>query len=222
MSEVKSKQITIAIISSILFASGIFGGFLIANGPLSGIRAASSEASGAYQLDLVITTNNWYNNSIGYQPSYFVVQNGKLVSAANITLPGDVPIQVTIVDYDNGSAIVPSEFANVTGVSGNNVFLINNTNVNSTNSQNGHLVINGGYSVSHVAPDSIAHTFTIFRNGKVVVNIPVLPSSTEYATFTLSPGSYQWHCEALCGSGTYGAAGAMITPGWMDGTISVS
>jgi hypothetical protein len=222
MSEIKSKQITIVMISVILFASGIFGGFLIANGPLSQARAVSSGASGIFQLDLVITTNNWYNNSIGYQPSYFVVQNDKLVSAANISIPGNVPVQVTIVDYDNGSAIVPSEFANVTGVTGNAVFLVNNTNVNATNGQNGNIDINGGYSVSHFAPDSIAHTFTIFRDGRVVVNIPVMPSSTEFATFTLSPGSYQWHCEALCGSGPYGAAGAMLSPGWMAGTISAS
>lgn len=222
MSQETGKVKTMAIIASILFVSGIFGGILIAKGPLNSPKTAQSSA--AYQLDLVITTNNWYNNSVGYQPAYFVVQGGKLMSSATISIPGNVPVFVTITDYDNGSAGVASpQYANVTGTSGNTVLIVNNTNVNSTaSSANQGINVNGGYLASQVPASLIAHTFTVFSDGKVVLNIPVLPSSVEFATFTLPPGHYEWHCEGLCGSGPYGLEGAMTAVGWMAGTVIVN
>ena len=211
-----------ALIVVIVFGAGIFAGFLFSYGPLAGVSGASGAGKGVYQLDLVITTENWYNSTIGAQPAYFVVHDGKLVTSANISLPANVPIAITIVNYDDGAAVVPSQFANVTGTSGGAVFVVNNTNVNSTGKSTGSgTVISGGVMMSSFPKDNIAHTFTVFKNGKTILNIPVLPSTTEYATFVLSPGTYHWQCEALCGSGPYGDAGAMLAPGWMNGAVIV-
>jgi heme/copper-type cytochrome/quinol oxidase subunit 2 len=212
-----------AVITVIVFGAGIFAGFLFSYGPLAGISgAAAGSGTGVYDLNLVITTNNWYNNTIGYQPAYFVVHDGKLYSSASITIPANVPIAITIVNYDSGAAIVASQFANVTGTQGGNVFLVNDTNVNSTAGATGTgILVHGGVPISSVPSNAVAHTFTIFLNGKTVVNIPVMPSSTEFATFVLSPGVYHWQCEALCGSGHYGDAGAMLSTGWMNGVLKV-
>ena len=209
----------LALIVVIVFGAGIFAGFLFSYGPLAG---ASGAGNGVYDLNLVITTQNWYNNTIGSQPAYFVVHDGKLYSSANISLPANVPIDITIVNYDGGAAVVPSQFANVTGTNGNDVFVVNDTNVNSTTgSSSAGIAVNGGMTMSSFPKDGVAHTFSVFKNGKTVLNIPVLPSSTEYATFVLSPGVYHWQCEALCGSGPYGDAGAMLAAGWMNGVIIV-
>ena len=212
-----------AVLFVIVFGAGIFAGFLFSYGPLAGISGrTSASGNGVYDLNLVITTDNWYNVTVGYQPAYFIMHDGRLYSSANLSLPANVPIAVTIVNYDSGAAIVGTQFLNVTGTQGGNVFVVNNTNVNATTASGGSgMRVHGGIAISSFPNNTVAHTFTIFRNGKVVVNIPVMPSSTEFATFVLSSGTYRWQCEALCGSGPYGDAGAMLAAGWMNGVIKV-
>jgi|GEM_PF-1453576 heme/copper-type cytochrome/quinol oxidase subunit 2 len=199
----------------IVLASSAFGFFAS-----TAVHKSSQNAGGPYLLQLVITTNNWYNNTVGYQPSYFVVKNGQLMSAANITVPANVPIEVEIVCYDNGSAYVPASMLNVTGTVGDRVLVINDTNVNATYSPDGGISVSGGAVLTSFNASDVAHTFTIFYEGNVLVNIPVSPLSTEFAVFTLPAGHYTWQCEATCGSGPGGVEGAMSTPGWMNGIIN--
>src|SRR5208283_1324070 len=54
------------------------------------------------------------------------------------------------------------------------------------------------------------------------LNLPIPASGTVIANFmTGAAGNYAWLCTSPCGSGVNGTAGAMITPGWMDGTLAV-
>ncbi len=187
--------------------------------------------TGPYKLTLVVTTNNYFNSSAGDQPVYYVLNNGSLQSSAYIQLPADQNIQLTIINYDDGPAFPlgqPGELAgsnssgvaalyNVTGTVGNVEKVINDTNVNSTT--NGTINVSGGETVSNLADFSVSHTFTISQLG---VNIPLPPSSTVVTNLYLTQqGTYQWQCEAPCGSGPTGWGGAMSTAGWMMGTISV-
>lgn len=188
--------------------------------------------SGPYKLTLVVTTNNYYNSSVGAQPVYYVLNNGTLQSSAFIQVPADQNIQLTIVSYDDGPAYplgLPSEPAgsnnsglsslyNVTGTVGNVENVINDTNVNSTILNSG-INISGGQTVSSLSDFGVSHTFTVSQLG---LNVPIPPSSTVVTTLYFThQGTYQWQCEAPCGSGPTGWGGAMSTAGWMMGTLNV-
>jgi hypothetical protein len=206
---------------AVLAIAGLFG---VANG-VAGIESvmaqtvasSSSPSNSTYVLTLVITTDNTYNSSIGQQPAYYIVGPNGLESSANITVPSDQPIELVIVDYDDGSATltVPQD-ANVTGVPGG-IFVVSNTNVNSSQGPSG-IEINESSLITQVPPSLIAHTFTVSG----LLNIPVEMSSTTIANFTLTtPGTYAWSCNTECGSGPNGTAGPMNTPGWMEGSLVV-
>lgn len=217
--------------SEVLFAFGVivimigavFGGFMLSN-VASGKSATGPSSAQSYDLTIVITTNNWFNSTIGYEPAFFVLQNDQLASTANISLPAGVPIHLTIINYDNGAAATPAVFANVSGTVGNVIFIANNTNVNSTQPAGAGSAINVSVSqpVGSVNDSNIAHTFTVQLGTATVLNVPIEPSSVESATFTLAAGTYNWHCMASCGSGSTGWGGAMDTPGWMAGVVYVS
>lgn len=184
--------------------------------------SAHAQASSVYSLDLVITTNNLFNQSVGYQPAFYVLVNGTLHSSSLLNLPSNKEIRLTIINFDDGGAPTASQYASVTGTANDKISIVNNTNVNSSQGGNG-INIKGGSAVSQVPDSNIAHTFTILAAGnKVVVNVPAVPSSIITASFTLASGNYSWQCEAACGSGTSGWEGAMNTPGWMAGTVDVS
>ncbi len=184
--------------------------------------------TGSYKLTMVITTGNYYNSSAGQQPVYYILNNGSLQSTANIQLPADQKIQLTIVNYDDGPAYPLGEpskttgaglasLYNVTGTVGNVEKIINDTNVNST--YNGGINLTGGQTVSNLDNYGVSHTFTV---GQLGLNIPLPPSSTVVTTlYFTQQGTYQWQCEAPCGSGPTGWGGAMSTAGWMMGTLNV-
>ncbi|HKJ96514.1 MAG TPA: hypothetical protein VJ944_02080 [Thermoplasmataceae archaeon] len=180
--------------------------------------SSSVPAQNYYSLTLLISTSNWFNNTVTDQPAYYVLDNGKLVSTENITLPAGKKIVATIVNYDDGPADTAATYANVTGTTNNQITIVNETNVNSSQGSNG-IVVNGTAPVSNVPDTNIAHTFTLLSGASTVINIPVTPSSVIQTSFTLNSGSYTWQCEAACGSGNAGWNGAMSTPGWMTGTV---
>jgi hypothetical protein len=113
---------------------------------------------------------------------------------ANFSIPADVRVVITITNYDNGTNGVPDALGKVTGT------------VDGTATSN-------GATFRSIPGQNVSHTFTIPSIG---VNIPLPVSST--VTFTLlieQVGNYEWHCMAPCD------ANAMLTPGFMRGTISV-
>lgn len=181
---------------------------------------ATSNSSAPYDLTLVITTNNVYNSTIGEQPAYFVLGPSGLQSSANISLPADRLIRLTIICYDNGTAnLTNAQDAVVTGTVNNTVDEVSNDNVNSSQGAAGIQVV-GGQTISSLSPDDIAHTFTIPQLG---INIPILPSATVTAYFKITQtGTFSWFCMTECGAGPSGLQGAMTTPGWMTGNLVVS
>ena len=221
----QKSEVLIAFGIVVLMLGALFGGFMLSSfaSGNNGTSHTTTAAGKSYSLTIVITTNNWFNNSIGYEPAFYVLQNNQLVSSANISLPANVPINLTIVNYDDGAAPVPAQFENVTGTTGNVVYIANDTTVNSTQPGGGASIsVSGGQPVSWVNVTNMAHTFTILSGSTQVLNIPIEPSAVETATFTLAAGFYHWHCEAACGSGASGWGGAMQTPGWMAGVVNVA
>jgi heme/copper-type cytochrome/quinol oxidase subunit 2 len=186
----------------------------------SATTSAASNSSSPYVLTLVITTENTYNSTTGTQPAFYVLGPNGLESSANIALPAHRLIKLVIICYDDGAAnLTGSQYAAVSGTQNNTVSVVNNANVNSTQGAAG-IQLSGGQSVSSLPADSVAHTFTIPQLG---INIPVAPSSTVTAYFTINQtGSFTWFCMTLCGSGPTGLSGAMETPGWMNGHLSAS
>ncbi len=207
--------IVIVSISSMFIGYSVFG-FEAVHTP-----RAQQQVHEPFPLTLVITTNNWFNNSTGFEPAFFVLLDNQLESSANITLPAGTPILITIINYDDGAAATPAEFANVAGTLNNTIFVVNDSNVNSTDPGTNSIAVSGGITTSSVPDSYIAHTFTVQVNGVTMLNIPIEPSSIETATFTLSSGTYNWRCMAACGSGSAGWGGAMLTPGWMMGHLVV-
>jgi hypothetical protein len=179
----------------------------------------SSNASAPYVLTLVITTQNQFNSTVGDQPAFYVLGPYGLQSSAQINLPANELIKLVIINYDDGQAnLTNSEYAAAMGVVDDRITVVNNTLVNSTMGSSG-IKIGGVESVSSLPPSVISHTFTIPKLG---INIPIATLSTEVAYFTIdTPGTYAWYCMAACGSGPKGLGGAMSTPGWMTGSVTV-
>ncbi len=130
-------------------------------------------------------------------------------SPNNLVLPADSLVTLTVRDYDMGDTPVAkgSPFTTVQGVVGGVAYA-------------------DGHAYRTLAPDKIAHTFTVPQLG---VNVP-LPGDTTTGkpygavTFTFrtgAPGSYYFNCLVPCGTGLGGWEGPMVTRGYMIGTVTV-
>lgn len=125
---------------------------------------------------------------------------------ANLTVPANVPITITITNYDNGSNVVPAEYANVTGTVGGTETLTNATA--------------SGASVTSILPTEVAHTFTLME-APYQINVPVpaaqgtTPSVVTFTVVFTTAGQFTWHCMAPCDPVS------MVTPGFMMGTVTV-
>ncbi len=186
----------------------------------SSATSSSESNASTFDLTLVVTTGNIYNSTVGDQPAFYVLGPSGLESSASIALPAHRLIRLTIIDYDDGAAnLTGSQYSTVSGTKNNMVTEISDENVNSSQGPAG-IQISGGENVTSLAPDNVAHTFTIPQLG---INIPIAPSSTVVAYFTINQtGTYSWFCQTACGSGADGLEGAMETPGWMTGNTVVS
>ncbi|MCF8565479.1 hypothetical protein LLE49_12205 [Alicyclobacillus tolerans] len=126
---------------------------------------------------------------------------------ANLTLPANADVTITVNSYDDGNAPIPSGDNKVTGT------------------VDGTMTVDGK-SVTSIPTKDVAHTITISSIG---LNIPIAVktssekySATEFTFHTPSkPTTLDWQCMAACGSGSSGWQGAMATDGWMKGTFNV-
>jgi heme/copper-type cytochrome/quinol oxidase subunit 2 len=130
-------------------------------------------------------------------------------SQSNLVVPANSLVTVTIRDYDLGNTAMPqsSSFTTVRGTVGT-------------------IATADGQNYSSLAPDKIAHTFTI---PQLNVNVP-LPGDgaqgKDYNTVTFSfrtgaAGTYTFRCYDPCGTGPMGMMGPMMTQGYMIGTLTV-
>ena len=165
----------------------------------------------SYTLNLVIK-DAWYNSTLGYQPAYFVLQNGQLESSASINLPVHKEIRINIVSYD--TMISPPFYSSYAEVSGTVDGLMEVTSANST--VNTSFAADLSHVASAVSYAKVTHTFTISISGQTV-NIPVQAGYNDTAFFEINqPGNYTWGCMCPCGQGP------METPGWMIGEVVAS
>jgi hypothetical protein len=130
-------------------------------------------------------------------------------SPSNLVVPANSLVTITIRDYDLGNTAMPqdSPFTTVQGTVGT-------------------IATADGRAYSSLAPDKIAHTFTL---PQLNVNVP-LPgdgmNGKDYNTVTFTfrtgaPGTYIFRCLDPCGTGPMGMMGPMMTQGYMIGTLTV-
>ncbi len=215
--KLSNEKLTYAILIVIILVGGTSVGLLAGNVIEHGESPTSSTQS-VYSLTLIVQHHIFFNSSVGYQPAFFVLQNGTLENSSMIYVPAHTLIDLTIVSYDNGlSPLESAQYANVSGTVGGIQYVFNSTipvnmGLNKTISTYFQVVKSENAS-------NIAHTFTV---PQLKLNIPLEPISTTFAQFYANTtGSFMWQCFAECGSGPYGTAGAMATPGWMTGTLVV-
>ncbi len=210
--------LTIIVISGMFIGSGLFQ---ISN-PVQSNGVPSSQTR-PYELTMIITDDNWFNGSAPFQSSFFVLQNNTLVSPANLYLPADTKIVVTIVNYDDGiDTLSQPLYANVMGTAGESVYVANLSGLTMSILSNPSSIASqlAGYNMTVFSPAEVSHSFTII-DGNTFVNIPVMPHSVETTSFALPPGNYIWQCECACGATPNGWGGAMVQSGWMNGVVHV-
>ncbi len=125
---------------------------------------------------------------------------------ANFTVAENIPVTITITNYDNGTNAVPAAFSQVVGTVGGT-----ETVTNATASE---------VAVSSVPVTQIAHTFTLVT-GPYNINVPVpaaqatTPTVVTFTVIFTSAGQFEWHCMAPCDGHS------MATAGYMTGTVTV-
>ncbi len=124
----------------------------------------------------------------------------------NFSVPANVPVTITITNYDNGTNPVPASFAQVLGTVGGTETV---TNATAT-----------GAVVTSIPAGQVAHTFTLISS-PYDINVPVpaaqgtTPTSVSFTIVFTTTGQFVWHCMAPCNGH------AMTTPGYMTGTVTV-
>lgn len=203
---------------------GWMTGDVVASGASSTTSSTSSgqaAPAGPYSLTLVETMQNIWNTSAPMQPKFLVLGDRGLESSADISLPVDRVIQVTIVSYDTPTPGSTDAEGVVSGTLNGEVYVLNGTvATGSTNMSSMAAAADWGRNVTSVPASELAHTFTIQQLG---INIPVAAGSTVIADIEIhQAGSFTWMCLTPCGLGSDGLQAAMETPGWMTGNIEVS
>lgn len=206
--------------------AGVIAALIV--GMISGLAINSITAtSKPVNLTLVITDNNLYNSTIGDQPAYFVLTDKGLQSSANISVPAHTEIDLTIVNYDDGNASIAPQYAKVAGTVNNSMLLISDLEANAHEEPGGiNLNFNDTQTVSSIPDYYVSHTFTVINpNNKnpITLNIPIEPLSTIHTDVIFNQtGTFHWQCFLPCGSGPDHWGGAMITNGWMRGSIKIT
>jgi len=186
-------------VSLALLTLGVLGVFLTACVSQPATKTASAPTS---QPEQHVQANlNIIVNQPGYQQDWPAYAPNKLVVPANSL------VTITLHDYDLGlDSPLPNgtPFATVQGTIGGVAYL-------------------NGQPYAALAPEKIAHTFTI---PQLHINVP-LPgfgkeSDTISFTFRIGKaGTYIFQCFDPCGTGSNGFEGPMATKGYMMGTLTV-
>ena len=184
------------------------------NGMMNGSQPYHGSMMGGYQQSPVQqgtpvtgSTTHLTMDIVTNQPG--MQKDWPAFSPSNLVVPANSLVTVTIRDYDLGDTAMPqdSPFTRVQGT------------VNATATADGQ-------QYASLAPEKIAHTFTI---PQLNVNVP-LPgdgmNGKAYNTVTFTfrtgaPGTYTFRCLDPCGTGPMGMMGPMMTQGYMLGTLIV-
>ncbi len=159
-------------------------------------HAAQPERHIQLSLNIVINQSGMQNDWPAYSPT-------------NLVVPANSIVTITLRDYDLGDTALPtnSPFTTVQGTVD-------------------RLAYADGKAYSSLAPEKVAHTFTI---SQLHINVP-LPgdapkgAASDTITFTFhtgKAGTYTFQCFDPCGTGSNGWEGPMVTKGYMMGTLTV-
>lgn len=173
-------------------------------------------------VPLPTTTKETGSNAPAYL--YFTVTTSAATDydtyyPANVTVPVNQPIIVTITSYDPGVNNVSSPYTQVQGTIGGSATY----NLGTGAAPRSQTMLPNG---------EISHTFTIVypgaasqlqvQSGTPILNVPVpvspngiIPASVEFTMEFSSTGHYVWTCLAPCDPYS------MNTPGFMIGAIEV-
>ncbi len=163
--------------------------------------AGQSNTSTVSFLNLSVVINDTYSQAYGGSgfPQYVINSTSGSGSGTNFTLPEGMVI-VTITDHDAVNKFDQC-VCNVKGTVGGTETL-------------------NGTPISSVSPSNVAHTFDVPQLG-----INVLSPGQSVVSFELDlnhVGSFRWECLVPCGSGPEGYGFPMFTPGFMEGTMTVT
>jgi heme/copper-type cytochrome/quinol oxidase subunit 2 len=192
-------EVFVGILLCVAFVSGVYYTFGAAFGSQRTTpiaHAAQLERHVQANLDIVINQPGMQKDWPAFTPSTLVVPANSLVT-------------VTLRDYDMGDTPLPkgSPFTTVQGAVGGVAYA-------------------DGHAYTALAPEKVAHTFTL---PQLNINVP-LPGDTTtgkpygVVTFTFrtgAAGSYYFRCFDPCGTGAIGWQGPMLTRGYMLGTLTV-
>ena len=194
-------KVVFGILLCITFVAGIY--YYVALQAVLGQRVTTPIAHAAAltrhvqaNLDIIINQPGMQKDWPAYSPTKLVVPANSLVT-------------LTVRDDDMGDTPLPkgSPFTTVQGIVGGVAYA-------------------DGHAYTALAPDKIAHTFTM---PQLNINVP-LPGDTTtgkpygLVTFTFrtgAPGIYYFRCMDPCGTGSSGWQGPMLTKGYMLGFLTV-
>ena len=180
---------------------------MMGNQQYHGTMMGGNQQSPARQGTPVSSSTHLTMNIVMNQPG--MQKDWPAFSTSNLVVPANSLVTVTIRDYDLGNTAMPqnSPFTTVQGTGGS-------------------IATVDGQNYTSLAPDKIAHTFTI---PQLNLNVP-LPGDgmqgKDYNTVTFTfhtgaAGTYTFRCFDPCGTGPMGMMGPMMTQGYMVGTLTV-
>jgi len=193
----KTRLSFFAVVSVALLTVGVLVVLLTGCGNQPAAKTVSATPAPQHvqaKLDIIL-------NQPGYQ------QDWPAFSPNNLVVPANSLVTITLHDYDLGldsTLAKGTPFASVQGTVGGVAYL-------------------NGQPYSSLAPDKIAHTFTIMQ---LHLNVPLPGDGKESDTISFTfrtgkAGTYTFQCFDPCGTGKSGFDGPMATKGYMMGTLTV-
>ena len=194
--------VLVGVVFGLLGCLAISSGTYFALATALGSHAAARTAYAAplrhaqVNLNIVVNQPGMQKDWPGYAPSRLVI-------------PANSIVTVTLRDYDLGDTPLPanSPFTTVQGTIGG-------------------FATADGKAYTSLAPEKVAHTFTV---SQLHINVPLPgdgPKGAAYDTVTFTihtgkAGTYTFRCYDPCGTGSSGWEGPMVTKGYMTGTLVV-
>jgi hypothetical protein len=167
------------------------------------VSAASRQPTKPIHETLVIATPDMLGSK--EMPAYI---------PAALTLPANTTVTVTIVNFDDATALPrgSEQYATARGV-------IGPLSIQQLDAANPNADAPATTATALDPEAGVSHTFTISKLG---INVPVAPKSKTTFTFrTGRAGTYDWQCFDPCGTDPAGWGGAMATTGFMRGVLTV-
>ena len=192
----KTQQSFLAFVSVAVLTLGVLVVLFTGCGSQPAAKTASAsqpERHVQLKLDVILNQPGMQKDWPAYSPN-------------NLVVPANSLVTISLHDYDLGDTALPKStpFATVQGTVDSMAYL-------------------NGKAYAALAPDKIAHTFTI---PQLHINVPFPGDGKESDTISFTfhtgkAGTYLFQCFDPCGTGSSGFEGPMASKGYMVGTLTV-